>query len=399
MRRARTRRPTACSPPGSRGCTRPCPARCGPRRCRSASPRARQTPPRPGGPSSWGRMRGCGSTRESSTGPGRRWPRMHDAPALATRYRTPGVLQARAADALGIAAGDILLVGAPGQQRQVLVTGTWLPNDPAAARWFGDPAVISGFDGTAAGPLMVDESWLATLPAAPHVRWTVTPDTSRFLPEDVPALGAALSRIGERLDNDAPISGRHVAGARQPGRHADEPRAKPGRRARHRDGADRAHRHDRLPRAHPAGQAAVGNPAPGDRAAARARILAGRARRPRVGRGGGGHRPGSGTGRPGRGPAGCAPARPARRAGHRRLGLARAGDRGRRGGAGGDGGGVAVGPRPAPGPAPTPGARRARPPSGPPCWPSAPPRCRCGSSGSTVRRCAPDRTAPASSTH
>ncbi|HUG50338.1 MAG TPA: hypothetical protein VLZ78_05015, partial [Terrimesophilobacter sp.] len=119
----------------------------------------------------------------------------------------PGVLQARAADALGITAGDLLLVGAPGQQRQVLVTGTWLPNDPAAARWFGDPAVISGFDGTASGVLMVDEPWLATLPAAPHVRWTMTPDTSRFLPEDVPALGAALSRIGERLDNDAPISG------------------------------------------------------------------------------------------------------------------------------------------------------------------------------------------------
>ncbi|MEO5921282.1 MAG: FtsX-like permease family protein [Pseudolysinimonas sp.] len=102
-----------------------------------------------------------------------------------------GALQAAAAGSMGVGIGDEVVVG----DLPVTIVGTWVANDPAADRWFGDPAVGSGSDGDAKGPLLVDESVLAPLDEHPFVRWTIVPEPSAIQLSTLGTWADALARL------------------------------------------------------------------------------------------------------------------------------------------------------------------------------------------------------------
>jgi hypothetical protein len=102
-----------------------------------------------------------------------------------------GALQAAAAERLGVGVGDEVVLG----ELPVTVVGTWTARDPAAPRWFGDPAVGSGVESLAAGPLLVDESVLAPLDEHPFVRWTILPDRASLGLANLGRWGDALARL------------------------------------------------------------------------------------------------------------------------------------------------------------------------------------------------------------
>ncbi|MCU1418365.1 MAG: hypothetical protein JWP32_2539, partial [Schumannella sp.] len=123
------------------------------------------------------------------------WPRSVDEAAI----------QDAAAARLGVSAGDTLTLGT----RTLTLTGTWSAPDPAAPRWFGDPAVASGAEGDAVGPVLVDESVLTGLENTPIARWTLLPSPPAL---GVGALGEsadALARLGtevRRLSGDDAVT-------------------------------------------------------------------------------------------------------------------------------------------------------------------------------------------------
>jgi hypothetical protein len=106
-----------------------------------------------------------------------------------------GALQEAAASSLGVSVGDEIVVG----DTQVTIVGIWVARDPGEARWFGDPAVGSGVDADAVGPLLVDESVLAPLGERPFVRWTVVPERSAMERSNLGDWGEALVRLTAEL--------------------------------------------------------------------------------------------------------------------------------------------------------------------------------------------------------
>ncbi len=106
-----------------------------------------------------------------------------------------GALQESAAGSLGVGVGDEIVVG----DIPVTIVGIWAALDPGEARWFGDPAVGSGADADAAGPLLVDESVLAPLDERPFVRWTVVPERSAIELSNLGDWGEALVRLTAEL--------------------------------------------------------------------------------------------------------------------------------------------------------------------------------------------------------
>jgi len=101
------------------------------------------------------------------------------------------VLQSRAAAATGLAVGDDVQLA---DDISVRVVGLWQPVDARDPYWFSSPAAASGVDDSDLGPLMVDESLIADLPAQPVERWTIVPA------EISPALADALAGLGDDLD-------------------------------------------------------------------------------------------------------------------------------------------------------------------------------------------------------
>ena len=118
-----------------------------------------------------------------------------------------GTIGAAAAAALGIAVGDEIELGTGSR---VLVTGTWAPDDPADPYWFGDPAVASGTSGEAAGPLIVEEDFLASQPAHPTVRWTLTLKPAITVEELTP-LAEALAQLPDRASSSTALGDESVA--------------------------------------------------------------------------------------------------------------------------------------------------------------------------------------------
>ncbi|WP_116951084.1 hypothetical protein [Jiangella endophytica] len=120
---------------------------------------------------------------------------------------TEAALHATAAEALGLAAGDEITVG----ETRVLVTGTWLPADPADPFWFGEPIEVAGVDGSAYGPFVVTEDALTSVEATPRVRWRITPQADAITPGQVAALADTLPRLIGALEDDERVSVRGVA--------------------------------------------------------------------------------------------------------------------------------------------------------------------------------------------
>jgi hypothetical protein len=106
-----------------------------------------------------------------------------------------GSMQAAAADRLGVRVGDEIVIG----ELPVTIVGLWVADDPADPRWFADPAVGSGRDGDAAGPVLVDESVLAPLGEHPVVRWTVLPDRSAIQLGTLGSWADALARLNAEV--------------------------------------------------------------------------------------------------------------------------------------------------------------------------------------------------------
>lgn len=114
-------------------------------------------------------------------------------------------LQADAADRLGVTVGDTLRIG----RLTVVIDGTWLPNDPAATAWFGDPAVASGTGPEGHGPLVVSEDDLVRLPASATTSYVLTPRSSSDLAQlsrDLTALTIALddTEVSETMTGGLP---------------------------------------------------------------------------------------------------------------------------------------------------------------------------------------------------
>ncbi|NHB84182.1 hypothetical protein G7085_04905 [Tessaracoccus sp. HDW20] len=78
-------------------------------------------------------------------------------------------VQRDAAERLGLRVGSVVTVAGS----DLTVTGLWEAKDPAAAMWLGDPLMSSGFDGAAAGPLVVAPEVVAAS-GSPFLRWVVT---------------------------------------------------------------------------------------------------------------------------------------------------------------------------------------------------------------------------------
>ena len=129
-------------------------------------------------------------------------------------------LHAGAAEALGVAVGDVLVVdrsasdpeASPGTE--LTVVGTWRPADGDDPRWFDDPLSVSGVDGSVVGPLVVTPETLDALGTAPFVRWTVVPDAARVVPADLATLaaGAGSLRADLRDDDAVAVRGLTVSG-------------------------------------------------------------------------------------------------------------------------------------------------------------------------------------------
>ncbi|TDD66834.1 hypothetical protein E1262_21130 [Jiangella aurantiaca] len=130
------------------------------------------------------------------------WPAAGGTDAVAE-----AALHATAAEALGLSAGDEITVG----ETRVLVTGTWLPADPADPFWFGEPIEVAGVDGSAYGPFVVTEDALTAVEASPRVRWRIMPQVGEITPGQVAALADALPGLPGALEGDERIDVRGVA--------------------------------------------------------------------------------------------------------------------------------------------------------------------------------------------
>ncbi|WP_158602970.1 hypothetical protein, partial [Jiangella rhizosphaerae] len=132
------------------------------------------------------------------------WPAADGAGGAAA---TEAALHATAAEALGLSTGDEISVG----ETRVLVTGTWLPADPADPFWFGEPMEVAGVDGSAYGPFVVTEAALTAVEPSPRVRWRITPRAGEITPGQIAALADALPGLPGELEGDERIDVRGVA--------------------------------------------------------------------------------------------------------------------------------------------------------------------------------------------
>ncbi|WP_181134923.1 MULTISPECIES: hypothetical protein [unclassified Rathayibacter] len=122
-------------------------------------------------------------------------------------------VQRTAADALGLAPGDILAT----PSGPLEVSGTWEPLDVLDPRWAADPAAASGRDGDAAGPFLVAEDALRAAASSTTSEWVVVPggrsiaDLARGA--DRASLAGAFAVSGEA--GDVSVSGGLDATARR----------------------------------------------------------------------------------------------------------------------------------------------------------------------------------------
>lgn len=104
-------------------------------------------------------------------------------------------LPAAAAQRIGAEVGDRLDLGTT----EVVVVGTWTPDDATDPRWFGDPAVASGADAGHVGPVVVTATTLEKLPDFRTSSWVLTVPTSQRA--DLGALTTALPSLVQAADD------------------------------------------------------------------------------------------------------------------------------------------------------------------------------------------------------
>ncbi|MFD2028232.1 FtsX-like permease family protein [Promicromonospora aerolata] len=122
-------------------------------------------------------------------------------------------VQADAAEAAGLDVGDTIRLGvepdAPAATGTSLtVAATWRVTAPDDAVWLGDPAVLTGADGSHLGPVVVHQDVLAVLDTDPFARWTVVPDGSALTPAHLPALAALAAEVERGLGEDESVAPR-----------------------------------------------------------------------------------------------------------------------------------------------------------------------------------------------
>ncbi|MBL0886635.1 FtsX-like permease family protein [Myceligenerans indicum] len=121
-------------------------------------------------------------------------------------------VQAAAAESAGIEVGDVLRLGADDEHPRdtglpVVVAGLWqVTTDVGASRWFGDPVVTSGGDGTVAGPILLAGSALSELDTTPFARWLVVPDAGRATPADLERSVTLATDLDKALADDDAVA-------------------------------------------------------------------------------------------------------------------------------------------------------------------------------------------------
>lgn len=121
------------------------------------------------------------------------WPSSPDGAAL----------DAAAAEALGIGVGDIIdLPSVDDHPVAVTVSALWRALDPGDAAWAGDPLVVNGVDGSAAGPLVIDETVWRALDTRPIAQWIAALDPARATPAALDQLAAGLPVLAASIGDD-----------------------------------------------------------------------------------------------------------------------------------------------------------------------------------------------------
>lgn len=111
------------------------------------------------------------------------------------------LVQADAADELGVRPGDDVVLGGVGLR----VAGTWRARDHLDPRWVGDPQVASGSSDGRFGPVVVAESRWGQLTAEPRAHWVVVPEVADLTVADLDAVTRARGRLDldwqDRIDD------------------------------------------------------------------------------------------------------------------------------------------------------------------------------------------------------
>ena len=122
------------------------------------------------------------------------------------------VLHAAAAEQMGLAVGDALVIDPAGAGASLTLAGTWLPVDAADPLWFGDALVAAGIleAGTPEqrlGPAIVAETALDGLDPRPYATFIVRPSAGLVDPGSLTAVRKALDGLDGALRDD-PVAGR-----------------------------------------------------------------------------------------------------------------------------------------------------------------------------------------------
>jgi hypothetical protein len=134
------------------------------------------------------------------------WPDAAEATeAAADEDALPTTLHAGAADSLGLTIGDVVELQDGDGPRRLLVVGTWMPVDPNAAEWFGEPIIATGAVDDGGGPFLVGDDALVDLPAATVVRWTALADAATMTPDEAALLRAAIPNVEPALRDESAI--------------------------------------------------------------------------------------------------------------------------------------------------------------------------------------------------
>jgi hypothetical protein len=106
-------------------------------------------------------------------------------------------MQADAADALGVAVGDLVRVG--DERAEFTVTGLWRARDPLDPHWLGDGLIVAGRDGRYAGPAAVEEAaWERIGGSPPRAFWNLVFDPAQVVPADLAAIRPMWTGIADR---------------------------------------------------------------------------------------------------------------------------------------------------------------------------------------------------------
>lgn len=149
-----------------------------------------------------------------------RWP-ASPAPGTQTdAVHQEATLHDSAMTVLGLQIGDTVELGREGERVELLVVGSWLPEDGRDPFWFSDVLLLTGAgyptaDGARAfGPLVVAGLPQGTPLASVlegSIQWAILPDPDRIRPDDLAAAITAAGTIQRALADDPATSNGRVS--------------------------------------------------------------------------------------------------------------------------------------------------------------------------------------------